>query len=202
LPAGEAVPAAQEPGKPTLGVMRELPVKPAGTEAEVCLAYAAPAPMSDLYAPYLMLVARLQAQAAKLGAGPRQFPVYCPLFDDPAVVCIKAPAKAGETAAQAQMRLRAFVTDAMKPPLVGGDTTAVSALFGPMLGITDTNDELLAANPYFVAFSLGRRHQLGIDAGKLKAALAEVRDDDLRRTAREIFGPKRHASVFVPVAGK
>jgi hypothetical protein len=48
-----------------------------------------------------------------------------------------------------------------------------------------------------VAFSLGRRAQLGIDSAGLKRALEAVTEQDLRRVANEVFAPARHAAVFV-----
>ena len=51
--------------------IREIAVKPLQPElgSQVCLAYAAPAPKSELYAPYLVLVSRLIARAGKLPSG-------------------------------------------------------------------------------------------------------------------------------------
>jgi zinc protease len=201
LPPGEVIPDPQEPGKPVREAMREIAVKPLAAHlgSEACLAYRAPAPGSELYAAYLVLVGRLQANAGKLEAGKDRFPVYCPLFDDPSVLGLTVPAQAKETAAQAEKRLRAFVAQTVEPRFAPEEVRTTTAVFGPMLGISDVADELLAANPYFVAFSLGRRQQLGIDPAALKAALAKLGEDDLRRAAREVFGPEQGAGVFLAV---
>ncbi len=206
LPAGEKAPAPPKPDKPRLGTIREIAVKPLAPEfqAQACLAYAAPAPTSDLYAPYLVLVKRLIAQSGKLGAQQGAFPspIHASLFDDPSLVGISAPAKKGETAAQAEKRLLAFVAETTAPRLDAKEVEAVMAEFGTFFGFTEPADALLAQNPYFVAFTLGRRQQLGIDTAKLKAALTNLRDEDVRRAAKEIFGPDRHAGAFISMKGK
>jgi len=54
-------------------------------------------------------------------------------------------------------------------------------------------------NPYGVAFSLGRRIQLGIEPARLAKALGAVTEKDLRRVADEVFAAQRHAAAFVAV---
>jgi len=204
LPRGEEPPAPAEPGKAKFGTVRELAVESLVPDAgaEICLAYAAPKPDSDLYAPYLVLVARLMAGGAKLGAGPHRFPVYVPLLDDPAVLCVAAPAKKGETAKDAATRLEAFVAETIKPELRKDEAATARQAFGLFLGTADVPEAQLARNPYGIAFSLGRRGQLGIDPAKLKKALESVTDEDLRRAAKEIFAADRHTGVFLTVKEK
>jgi zinc protease len=199
LPAGEKAPAPQEPGAARFGTVRQLVVEPVTPQArpEACLAYAAPAPTSDLYAPFLVHVARLFSSAAKLEAGPGRSPVQYPLLEDPSVLCIAAPAKAGESAKEALARLEKFVASALGPKLGEGEPASAREAFGFSLGVTDVPDRLLARNPYGVALSLARREQLGIDPGKLREALEAVTDEDLRRAAKAIFGPDRHAGAFL-----
>src|SRR5262249_28207329 len=69
IPAGDSVPAPGEPGKPRLGGVTELTVKSPLPSAEptATVAWAAPQPGSDLYAPFLVLISRLWAGAGKLG---------------------------------------------------------------------------------------------------------------------------------------
>ncbi len=204
LASGEKVPAPQEPGQATPGPIHEVKVKPLGKQgkSEVCLAYRAPAPTSGLYAPYLVLVARMVANASKLKSGEGRFPVYCPLFDDPAVLSVTSPALSGEAVAQSEKRLKAFVAETIEPKFDPKDIDAMSSMFGSMLGISEIADELLAPNPYFAAFSLGRRYQLGLTPAALKEALAKLRDEDLRRAAKDLFGPDRCAGVVVTVKGQ
>src|SRR5262249_47657286 len=71
LGPGEEVPNPDEPGSPEAGAVRELAVRSLQPQAEpvACLAYAAPEPGSELYAPFLVLVARLWAGSAQPGGG-------------------------------------------------------------------------------------------------------------------------------------
>jgi zinc protease len=204
LPRGEAPPAPAEPGKPKLGTVRELAVESIVPDAgaEICLAFAAPKPDSDLYAPYLVLVSRLMAGGAKLGAGPQRFPVYVPLLDDPAVLCVTAPAKKGETGKDAAARLEAFVAETIKPELRKDEAATARQAFALFLGTADVPDAQLARNPYGVAFALGRREQLGLDPAKLKKALEGVTDEEMRRAAKEVFAADRHTSAFLTIKEK
>ena len=204
LPAGERIPAPADPEKPRPGEPATVAVKPLSPRhgAEACLAFPAPAPGSDLYAPYLALVTRLQAESGKLDLPAGRPPVLCPLLDDPSTVYVAAPAKKGETSGQALERLGRFVDSAVKRAPAGGDEAAVRALFGPMLGLDEVPDAVASANPYFVAFTLGRRRQLGLEPARLRTALAKLRDEDLRRAAREVFGASRAGAVFVAPESK
>jgi zinc protease len=68
---------------------------------------------------------------------------------------------------------------------------------GSFSGAIPVPDELLALNPYGVAFSLGRREQLGIDPARFNRSLGAVSDQSLRRAAAEFLDPARHAAAFV-----
>jgi zinc protease len=81
----------------------------------------------------------------------------------------------------------------------GGPRADSRLQLGFLLGTVDLPDDVLARNPYGVAFSLGRRQQLALDPARLNRALEAVTDDDLRRVAAEVFAPGRHAGAFVNV---
>ena len=70
IPAGDKAPTPHEPGKPKFGTVREVAVASPLPDAEAmaCLAYPAPQPGSDLYAPFLVLVSRLWAGGGLGGA--------------------------------------------------------------------------------------------------------------------------------------
>jgi zinc protease len=201
LPAGEKPPAPAEPGQPKFGTLKEVSVRSIVPESrpQACLAYAAPAPGSDLYAPYLLLVSRLFAGAQKQAGGPENFPVHFAMLDDPGVLSVNFPARRGETTKRACQRLEAFVKAAVEPKLSPDERDSVRESFGFFLGVADVPDRLLVQNPYGVAFSLGRRHQLGIDPDKLNKSLAGVTDEDLRRAAKAIFAPDRQAGAFLSI---
>ena len=97
LEPGEEAPEPGEPGSPKAGAVRELAVKSLQPQAEpmACLAYAAPEPGSELYAPFLVLVARFYSASAQPGGGggSGRPSVYFPLLEDPAVLGVSAAAK-------------------------------------------------------------------------------------------------------------
>jgi zinc protease len=199
LAAGEEAPAPREHGAPKLGAVRELTVQPALPDVEptACLAYAAPRPDSELYAPFLVLASRLWAGAARLGGDPFLPPVHYAPLDDPEIVAVSAPARPGEAAAKAFARLEAFVAETLGPKLRDSELASVRQEFGPFLGLAEPPDAILAMNPYGVAFALARCEQLGIDPARLNRALEAITDRDLRRVAGELFAPKRHAGAFI-----
>jgi zinc protease len=202
LAPGEKAPAVREPAAAKLGASRELSVKSPDPDArpEACLAYPAPRPGSDLYAPFLVLVARLWSGASKLGdGGPTGSPVYFTPLDDGAIVGISAPARPGEPAAKAFARIETFVAETLAPKLGPAEPASVLEQLGFILGTMSLPDPMLAQNPYGVAFSLARREQLGLDPAKLKRSIEAVTDADLRRAATEVFAPGRHAGAFISI---
>ena len=201
LPAGETIPKAPAAARPSLGNVEEFRVTPMGDNrfTNVCLAYAAPAPQSEFYPAFLVLVTRFAAKMAELGIdqGSLMPPVHAAFLDDPCVVSLTSRARKDETALQAETRLKAFVAAAVDAPLGAKEIENVSETFGDLLGFKEPPKEMLAQNPYFAAFGLGRRLQMGIDSAKLKADLAKVTDADLKRAAKEIFGPDRCGGAIV-----
>ena len=207
LAPGDDVPAPQKPGQAKLGQITELKVRSGFPEAETtaCLAYAAPPPGSELYAPFLLLVARLWADAGKLGdAGPTGSPVYFTPLDDGAVIAVLTTAKPGENGGPALKRIESFVAESinpgeLEPELKLFERMTARQQFGFLLALVDLSDNMLVGNPYGVAFSLGRRDQLNLTLTELRRAWDAITNDQLRRAAREIFAPERHAGAFIRV---
>jgi zinc protease len=201
LVPGEEVPKPGEPGSPKAGAVRELAVRSLQPQVEpvACLAYAAPKPGSELYAPFLVLVARFWAASAQPGGGggTGRPSIYFPLLEDPAVLGVSATAKPGETAPQAIVRLESFVADTIAPPLRDDERASARQMFALFLGTAEIPDFALSQNPYGAALSLARREQLGIDTRKLNRAFNTLTERDLRRAAGEIFTPARHAGAFI-----
>lgn len=165
------------------------------------VAFAAPSPESELYAPHLALGARLISAGARLDDDAGRASVYMPIFDDPEILAVSSSARPGETIEAASDRLTAFIDEAVKPGLQPNEARAVGSLFGIQLGTAEPWEPLLAANPYGVAFALGRREQLGINPGKLKADLESLTADQVKQAASEIFSPKHRAFVRVAPTG-
>lgn len=201
LPPGQEIPPPTEPDTPKFGGLQELAVGAPQAQAEACLAYKAPDPASDLYAPFLVLVSRLLAGASKLDGEPGRTPIYFPLLDDPAILGVTGRLNRGETPRQTLERLEAFMAEMVEPKLGGNEGASAQQAFGFFLGTTSLPDTLLVTNLYGVAFSLARRAQLGIDPTRLNRALSTVTDQKLRRAAKEIFAPGRHAGAWITTKG-
>jgi len=201
LPAGAPPPEPGAPGASPAAAVEAVQARPLAPETPsyAGVAYAVPAPGSDLYAPFLVLTIRLQSQASKLGAEPGRFPVMFAPLDDPSKLTATVPLKGGETAGQAVERLDAFVAQAVGPGLKGGEGQRVLQSFGFLLGLIDLPEAALAQNPYGVALILGRSRQLGVDPAKLKERIQGLKEEDLRRAAKEIFAPGRRGAAVVTV---
>lgn len=199
---GERMPPAHVPEKAKFGAQRELTVDSLEPDARpvACLAYAAPQPRSDLYAPFLVLTSRLWAASAKFGNdGPTGSPVYFTPLDDGSVVAISSEAMPGETGAQAFARIEAIVAETLKPNLRPFEIAATRQQFAPFTFPANIPENVLSNNIYGVAFALARRQQLRINPARLDKALGAVTEQDIRRAVTEIFGPSKHAGAFVAV---
>jgi zinc protease len=198
---GKAAPSPAEPDISTWGELLEVTEKPLPglTDSEICLAYRAPAPTSEIYAPFLVLMGRLWASAAKLQNNPGQMPVRFAPLDDPEVIFVGSSLRKGENSKQAEERLLAFVAEAIKPKFDVKEIGPLKSQFGFFLGFADQPDSMLASNPYGVAFSLGRRRQLGINSDKLKKSLEQLTEQELRQAAQKVFNPDRHSAAIVRI---
>ncbi len=196
---GEPIPPPYPQGEPRLGGMEEIRVKPRQEDArgQVCIVYRAPYPNDDLYPAFLILAARLTSNAGKLEVREGRYRVSYTALDYPEVIGVTVPGADGETSTETVERLRDFVADTIERELEPFDATTTKDAYGLLLGLTDIPDRVLAKNPYGVAFSLGRRDQLGIDREKLAEAVEAVTDADLRRAAKEHFVPERSAAVAI-----
>jgi len=198
---GEEPPAPGVPAPQTFAKgQRRLVASPsaARTGPVACVAYPAPAPNSELYAPFLVIAARFWAGAEKLGDDELGgMPVYFTPVDDGAVLAVRAGVKNGESPPQTLTRLETFVRETLKPPLDGRELAGAREQLGFLLGTAEIPDQLLAQNPYGVCFSLARREQLGLDAGKLDQALAKLTDNDIRRAEQAFFDPGRRVEIVV-----
>jgi zinc protease len=197
IPAGLAPPAKPpRPGAETGKTLR-IRVKPVvpGATGVAAVGYAAPLPGSRDYAPFLLAVSRLMASAQGAPPGPVP-PLYYPMLDDPATIALQAPLTAGEDAEAVLNHLDQRLQAALAPELRPQDT--MQALQGTaLLGTVDLPDTLWAQNLYGLAFGVGRRHQLKIDGGELRAAIQRVTGDDVKRLASGVFAAANRVAVVV-----
>jgi zinc protease len=190
-------PAPREP--PKFGQSREIAVKDAfgDDEATACVAFVPPQPSDKQYAPYLVLLARLMMRSIEPGPAEKRFTMFAPILDDPNVVAVSATAGANETGEKVFARLEGMIADTVKAPLDPNERSRAKAMFGLFLGLASPPDEMLAQNPYAVAFSLARREQLGIDAATLAKNFDSVTDADLRQVIDRVFSPKKQAGALI-----
>ncbi len=199
IPAGELVPAAGEPGPTRAGTIRELAVRPLQPQAEpaACLAYGAPAPGSESYAPFLVIVGRLFAASGQSGRQPGRTTIYYPLLEDPGVLGLSAAPQPGEPGMQTVTRLEKLVADVVAPPIRDDERAGTRQMFGFFLGTSDLPDFALARNLYGVALALARREQLGLDSVKVGRALDTLTEAELRRAVAEYLAPVRDGASIV-----
>ena len=198
LPQGEPAPApanVPEPDLPATEVVQARATNP-NAEAVACLAWAAPSPNDDLYAPFLVLVARLWQQVPGAAAGVGSPAVRFMPLDDPHVISLAAPTGL-QTPEQAVASLETVVDDAFDRPLAPADLQVARNAFGWMLGVADVPNRMLAGNPYGAAMAAGRCRQMGIDSADLRARLDAVTAEDVQRAAETLFAPDRRAAVVV-----
>ena len=198
LPAGEPAPDPADAPQPTLPVTETVEVRAVrpNAPAAACLAWAAPRPDDDLYAPFLVLVSRLWRQVQASGGGMGGPMVRFAPLDDPHVVALVAPAT-GPAPEQAVASLEQMLATAAGQPFSQTDLVATRNAFGWMLGVADVPDAMLARNPYGAALATGRQRQMGIDPAALRARLDAVTAEDVARAAATVFAPDRRAAVVV-----
>lgn len=200
IPAGEPAPRPAEVGKGIFELARivtePLPIQGAPAGAVAQLAFRAPPPASADYAPFLVLASRLTAGHGipVLSRGPTA--CFAPL-DEPTVLLLSAPLSKEETPEQAVARLDAEVRGRTERKLAKGEHLLVHQTYGAMLGISPGAETLFRGNLYGLAFSAGRRDQLGIDPERIRKGLETLTEEDLRRVAASVFAPERRAAVFV-----
>jgi hypothetical protein len=134
--------------------------------------------------------------ATKLGmtAGPE---VQYALLDSPGIVSISVQANDQESAAEVEQRLRDAVDKAKKVPWEAHEPSLTKELFAFMLDTVPLPDSALANNVYGVAFSAGRRHQLGIVGHDLADKIDRVTATDVARIADKYFLPSHGTCVVV-----
>jgi len=203
LPSGEAPPAPADRPEPKLPADDAVTVKSIQPNAEptVAVAYAAPQPGDDRYAPFLMLVARMWQRAQSLGARPEQMPVGYAVLDDPDVVSLCGPARPNEAPSAAASRFEKFIAEAVADDVTAQDLLATVQSFSLPLGLMPLPDAALAQNVYGVALAVGRRAQLGVDPVALRKAIDAVTTADLKQLSSEILAKSRRAAVVVTPGG-
>ena len=82
-------------------------------------------------------------------------------------------------------------------PFERAEVQGVRNTYGFFLGMMDLPDSAFAAEPYGLAFSIGRRLQLGLDGAQLSRAMDRITAEDLEKARGEYFGAEKRAAVLV-----
>jgi zinc protease len=203
LPDGDPAPSPRKAGKPQLGQTKRQAVTSVvpGARDEVCLGFAVPEPDDELFPAFLILAARLQSNAPKLGGNifTQDWPVIFAPLDDWGLVYVRATVKEGETPDETVARLETAVSEIAGRELQAHDARNTNNTLAFLFGTAPIPDAMLGQNLYGAAFRIGRRVQLGIQATKLTRAIEAVTPDQLRRAADEYFAPSRRATAVVTV---
>ena len=196
IPSGEKPPAARKPGPPQLGQTKTVAIEPISPNAQphACIAFAAPEPGDKHYAACLLFASRMRMRAASSGGQPQ---LMFSILDDPTLIAISSPVGPQGTPEQAVASLRSFVEQAATASLQPFEKLATKNNLGVLLGLVDFPDMMLKQNLYGVAFSIGRREQLGLDSAALSKKLDSLTNDDIKAAGQAIFGPKQQAAVVV-----
>jgi hypothetical protein len=119
------------------------------------------------------------------------------VLDDPTLIAISSPVGPQATPEQAVASLRSFVERAMTASLQPFEKLATKNNLGVLLGLVDFPDMMFKQNLYGVAFSIGRRKQVGLDSAALSKSLDSLTNDDIKAAGQAIFGPEQQAAVVV-----
>jgi zinc protease len=196
LAAGKKAPTPADPGKPALGKAEEVGVKAfKDAEPALCIGFAAPPPASDQYPAFLVAYGLLRLHCGKLHAS-NSFPLWFEPLDDGVLIRITVYPGKGESAKDV-LTLWAAVVKAAAEGDVEAGRKRLELDLARLLDLKDIPEASWQYGLYGLAFSLGRRHQLGIDSGKLRKAVAAVTADDVRRVLREVFAEDKAAAVLV-----
>lgn len=204
IPAGEASPPRRARPEAKPGAPLVMPLMPAGNVGAAVVAFDSPPPGAPHFAATTLLVARLQAKLSPPGA-PRQIqlpPVTHPVLDDPNVVFLALPMEANEAPAAAAARVDAMIEEAVKAEVTPSEIQQQRTSLGAFLGLSPMPEETAAMNLYGVAFSIGRREQMGFDPAALGKALDALTAADLRACRETHFTPSKRACVALVEAPK
>jgi len=200
LPPGEPPPAergrAKHEAPPTdvrAAAARGVPAR------QVVAGWPAPDPTHADFAPFCLVAARW------LMASPRAAPSFPPpryfaMLDSPEGIYGAAPFEGPDGAEGALSDLQAAMDKTWSTPLSPFESLGALEMLSFFLGTRRIPDAQRRQNLYGVAFGLGRRAQMGIDPGRMRAALGAVTQADLERVGKAWLSPatRRAARVLPP----
>ncbi|GJM26857.1 MAG: peptidase M16 [Phycisphaerae bacterium] len=193
IPAGQKPGVTDTPGPPNVGQLNVVTInsRMKGAPPHACVSFAAPLPGEKHYPAYLVLVSRMFSQFTSQGLKVMFSPI-----DDPMVISVFASA-AGKTDEESIAGLRKSLDNVINMPLAPMETMVAKNMLGLLLGIVDYPPVMFQQNLYGVAFSIGRCEQLQVDSAKLKKAIDNLTDKDIKAAAKAVFGTKKQVAVVV-----
>jgi zinc protease len=193
----EAKTVSPSPVHETLQIKEITPSFPK-TEPYVALSYLTPSPSDRLFPAFLVIVHRFQVNSGKLKPSPSSFLVSYAPFDRPEVVSLILPVVDQETPEAVLVRLRSYVNEMRIVKLDREDLKAARQFFNFTFCQETYPDEVLARYPYGVAFTMGRKKQLGINGDSIMQRITAVTQEELG-AAGEYFAPEKSAAVIVKI---
>ena len=203
IPAGKPPPLKALAGEPTNGTVDRVSVSPITPDATgvVAVGYAAPRAGSRLHAPFLVVVSRLWADVQGGFRPGKPPPVFHTPLDDPTVLVLQAELSTADQAESVLNRLDERLRKALTDELTRQDRRRATNSMA-MLGTVEMPRAMWRQNVYGLAFSAGRRLQLGIDGEELRDAIETVTNADMRRLGTSVFAPSKRVAVVVDPVGE
>jgi len=168
------------------------------TEPHVAISYRAPAASDRLFPAFLVLVNRFHANATKLMPSPSSFLVFYAPFDRPEIITLNLPAIDQEAPEAVLVRLRSYVEEMRAMTLDKEELKATKQYYNFFFCRESYPMEALARDPYGVAFTLGRKKQLGINGDAIIQKIGAVTQEELAQAA-EIFAPEKSAAAIIKI---
>jgi zinc protease len=181
------------------GRFEKINVRPlhAGMPGFAAVSVKAPLPNDTNYPAFLIVAQRLSSSSSKLPTIQSFFPVNYAIFDDPEILTLSLPLQAGETPEKAIEHLNAFIDETLGRPLQRTEIQTTKMMYGSFLGMTDWPDQAASQNLYGLAFSIGRRLQLGLDSTQLSIAMDKITAKNIEKVKNKYFNPDSRAAVAV-----
>ena len=200
IPAGKPppkIPVAEE----SIRTMHRVSVSPLMPDASgvAAIGYAAPKPGTELHGPFLVVVSRLWASVMDQFQAGMPPPVFHTPLDEPTVIVLLATLpnadQVEDVLNELDLRLKAALTSKVTRQ---DRQLALNSM--AMLGTVEIPPAVWRQNVYGLAFSTGRRLQLGIDGKTLSDAIKKTSDADIQRVAETIFAPSRRITAVIEIA--
>jgi len=199
IPPGEKCPSARPAQAGVKGGFEKINVRPIQPSMPgfVAVSVKVPLPNDPNYPTFLILAQKLLASSSKLPTIQGFFPVNYAILDDPEILTLSLPLQAGESPEKVLERLNAFIDETLDRPFQHTEIQTTKMMYGFFLGIIDWPDQAALQNLYGLAFSIGRRLQLGLDSEQLSSAMDKITAEDVEKVKNKYFSPNSRAAVAV-----